>query len=124
MLFDRINVLSFERGQPRNKINASVDWKLADYAATLRATRYGEVLDPGTTAALDQVLSPKTLVDMEFRYQFNSRLKIAVGADNVFDTDIDARAPALNASGATAFSNFSPFGRSGRFVYARVSYSL
>ena len=124
VLFDRINVLSFERGQPRNKINASVDWKLADYAATLRATRYGEVLDPGTTAALDQVLSPKTLVDMEFRYQFNSRLKIAVGADNVFDTYIDARAPALNASGATAFSNFSPFGRSGRFVYARVSYSL
>ncbi|WP_395009658.1 TonB-dependent receptor plug domain-containing protein [Undibacterium sp.] len=124
VLFDRINVLSFERGQPRNKINASVDWKLADYAATLRATRYGEVLDPGTTAALDQVLSPKTLVDMEFRYQVNSRLKIAVGADNVFDTYIDPRAPALNASGATAFSNFSPFGRSGRFVYARVSYSL
>ncbi len=124
VLFDRVNVLIFERGQPRNKINASVDWKLADYAATFRATRYGEVLDPGTTAALDQVLSPKTLVDIELRYNFTKRLKMAVGADNVFDAYSDPRMPALNTAGATSFSNFSPFGRSGRFVYARLSYSL
>jgi len=124
VLFDRINVLSLERGQPRNKINASVDWKLGEYASTVRATRYGEVLDPGTTAALDQVLSPKTLVDIEFRYQLSKKLKFAVGADNVFDTYADPRLPVLNTTGATAFSNFSPFGRSGRFVYLRVSYSL
>jgi iron complex outermembrane receptor protein len=124
VLFDRINVLSLERGQPRNKINASVDWKLGDYASTLRATRYGEVLDPGTTAALDQLLSPKTLVDIEFRYQLSKKLKIAVGADNVFDIYADPRLPILNTSGATSFSNYSPFGRSGRFVYARLSYSL
>ena len=124
VLFDRINVLSLERGQPRNKINASVDWKLGDYALTLRATRYGEVLDPGTTAALDQLLSPKTLVDIEFRYQLSKKLKIAVGADNVFDIYADPRLPILNTSGATSFSNYSPFGRSGRFVYARLSYSL
>ncbi|MFZ6818209.1 TonB-dependent receptor plug domain-containing protein [Undibacterium sp. Ji22W] len=124
VLFDRINVLSLERGQPRSKINASIDWKLADYAATIRATRYGEVLDPGTTAALDQTLSPKTLVDMEFRYSLTKRLKLAVGADNIFDVYADTRLPVLNTTGATSFSNYSPFGRSGRFVYARLSYSL
>lgn len=124
VLFDRVNVLSLERGQPRSKINASVDWKLADYAATIRATRYGEVLDPGTTAALDQTLSPKTLVDMEFRYRLTQRLKLAIGADNIFDVYADTRLPALNTTGATSFSNYSPFGRSGRFVYARLSYSL
>ncbi len=124
ILFDRINVLVFEKGQPRNKINASVDWKLSDFGATLRATCYGEVLDPGTTAALDQVLSPKTLVDFEFRYHFSPKLKLAVGADNLFDVYSDPRLPALNTTGATTFSNYSPFGRSGRFVYARMSYSL
>ena len=124
VLFDRINVLSYERGQPRNKFNASVDWKLDSFGGTLRATRYGEVLDPGTTPALDQVLSPKTLVDLEFRYSFNKRLKMAVGADNVFDTYGDPRPTPLNTTGATAFSNYSPFGRSGRFVYARLTYSL
>ncbi|MBX9704609.1 MAG: TonB-dependent receptor, partial [Gammaproteobacteria bacterium] len=124
VLFDRINVLSFERGQPRNKINASVDWKLHDVAATLRATRYGEVLDPGTAAALDQILFPKTLLDLEFRYELNKKMKLAIGADNVLDTYADPRSPVLNTTGATTFSNFSPFGRSGRFVYARLTYSL
>jgi iron complex outermembrane receptor protein len=124
VLFDRINVLALEKGQPRNKINASVDWKLNDYGATLRATRYGEVLDPGTTAALDQVLSPKTLVDLEFRYSINKQLKFAFGADNLFDVYADARTPALNTTGATTFSNYSPFGRSGRFVYGRATYSF
>lgn len=124
VLFDRINVLVFERGQPRNKLNASVDWKLNHMGATLRATRYGEVLDPGTTAALDQVLSPKTLVDFEWRCTINKQLKFAMGADNLFDVYGDPRPPALNTTGATSFSNYSPFGRSGRFVYVRMSYSL
>lgn len=124
VLFDRINVMAFEKGQPRNKINASVDWKLNEFGATLRATRYGEVIDPGTTAALDQVLSPKTLVDMEFRYSVNKQWKVAVGADNVFDVYADPRPPALNTNGAASFSNYSPFGRSGRFVYGRVTYTF
>lgn len=124
VLFDRINVLSYERGQPRSKINASVDWKLEPFETTLRATRYGEVLDPGTTAALDQIITPKTLVDLELRYSLNKQIKFAVGADNIFDVYANPRLPALNASGATAFSNYSPFGRSGRFVYARLTYSL
>lgn len=124
VLFDRINILAFEKGQPKNKINASMDWKLGSWGSTLRATRYGEVIDPGSRAELDQVLSPKTLVDMEVRYSFSPKWKIAVGADNLLDAYPDARGPLLNSSGATSFSNYSPFGRSGRFVYARVSYSL
>ncbi len=49
-LFDRINILSFEEGTPKTKFGAALNWSLARYSATLRATRYGEVLDPGTTA--------------------------------------------------------------------------
>ena len=30
--------------------------------------------------------------------------------------------PALNTTGNAPFSNYSPFGRSGRFVYGRMSY--
>ena len=124
VLFARNNVLSLERGQPKNKVNASASWKLGQMGATVRATRYGEALDPGTTVAFDQILSPKTLVDIEARYNLSKQLQLAVGADNVFDTYSDPRPPALNTTGATSFSNYSPFGRSGRFVYARLSYSL
>ena len=51
-------------------------------------------------------------------------MNLAVGADNVFDVYPDAIPPALNTTGAAMFSNYSPFGRSGRFVYARASYSF
>ncbi|MDB5934661.1 MAG: TonB-dependent receptor, partial [Massilia sp.] len=123
-LFDRVNVLTLEEGQPKNKVSASANWKLGQMGATLRATRYGPVLSPGTTAAFDIALGAKTVVDLEARYAVTSKLNIAVGADNLFDTYADTLPPALNTTGNTPFSTFTPFGFSGRFVYARASYSF
>jgi iron complex outermembrane receptor protein len=124
VLFGRVNVLTFEKGTPKNKLSANVNWKLGQWGATARATRYGEAISPGTTAALDFTLTAKTLVDLEARYALSSRMNLAVGADNVFDVYPDAFPTALNTTGAAMFSNYSPFGRSGRFVYARASYSF
>ena len=42
VLFDRLNVLTFEEGSPKNKFAANANWSLGDWGATLRATRYGE----------------------------------------------------------------------------------
>ena len=46
VLFDRFNVLTFEEGTPDSKFTAPVNWSRRSFGATLRATRYGEVLDP------------------------------------------------------------------------------
>jgi iron complex outermembrane receptor protein len=124
VLFGRNNVQTFEKGTPKNKLSANVGWKLGQFGATARATRYGESVNPNNNPALDFVLSAKTLVDLEARYAVTSKLQLAVGADNVFDVYPDAFPPALNTTGAAMFSNYSPFGRSGRFVYARASYSF
>jgi iron complex outermembrane receptor protein len=123
-LFDRVNVLTFEEGTPENKFAAIVDWSLERFGATLRVTRYGEVLSPGTTAATDFVLSPKTLVDLESRVDFNDQWRLAIGAENVFDQYPDASPASLNTTGNTPYSNYSPFGRSGRLLYARLSYDF
>ena len=123
-LFDRINVLSLEEGQPKNKLNASASWKLGPMGATLRATRYGEVLSPGTTAALDFKLSAKTVVDLEGRYDITKQLKVALGAENLFDAYPESVPTTLNTTGNAPFPNYAPFGRGGRFVYARASYSF
>jgi len=32
--------------------------------------------------------------------------------------------PSLNTTGNAAFANYAPFGRSGRFIYARAAYSF
>jgi iron complex outermembrane receptor protein len=124
ILFDRNNVLTFERGTPKDKFSFSAAWKLASFGATVRATRYGEVLSPATTAALDFLLTPKTLIDVEARYELTDHVKFAIGADNVTDVYPDPLPPALNTTGATSFSNYSPFGRSGRYVYGRVSFNF
>ncbi|HEV7716340.1 MAG TPA: TonB-dependent receptor, partial [Steroidobacteraceae bacterium] len=120
-LFDRINVLTFEKGNPKTKFAAAVNWRLARFGATVRATRYGKALDPGTTAALDFELGPKTVVDLEGRVNVLDNLKVALGAENLLDEYPDAYSLARNATGNTPYSNFAPFGRSGRFIYGRVS---
>jgi len=123
-LFDRVNVLTFEEGNPDDKYVLAVNWRYERAAATLRATRYGEVLTPGTTANLDFTIAATTLVDLEARFEASDHVKIALGADNVFDEYPDELPPALNTTGNTPFSNYSAFGRSGRFLYGRMSYSF
>jgi len=120
-LFGRINVLTFEEGNPEDKYAAIVNWKLRQFGATLRATRYGEALDPGTTAPLDFTLDSKTLLDLEARFDVTERIRVAVGAENLTDEYPDAFPVARNTTGNTPFSNYSPFGRSGRFVYGRLT---
>lgn len=121
VLFGRVNVLTLEEGAPKDKFTGQLDWGKGPFAATLRAIRYGEVLVPGTTAATDYNLDPKTIVDLEARYTWNDQLTLAVGADNILDEYPDAAPPGLNSTGNTPFSTYSPFGYSGRFVYTKAT---
>jgi iron complex outermembrane receptor protein len=124
VLFDRVNVLTFEKGSPKTKLATVMNWKRGMFGASLRATRYGSLLDPGTTPALDFELGPKTLVDFEGRLTLMDRLNVALGAENLFDEYPDEYPSARNTTGNTPFSNYAPFGRSGRFVYGRLSISF
>lgn len=124
VLFGRVNVLTFEKGTPKDKYAGIVDWSYERFGATFRATRYGEVLTPGTAVATDFVLSPKVLLDLEARVSFSDQWRLALGAENLTDEYPDAFTTNLNTTGNTPYSNYSPFGRSGRLLYARVSYDF
>ena len=90
------------------------------FSAGARAIRYGEVLAPGTSAAQDFQMSPKTVLDLDASWQATDMVKLTVGADNVLDQYPDALRPSLNTTNNTPFTSIAPFGYSGRFVYARV----
>lgn len=120
-LFGRINVLTFEEGTPDSKFTGSMDWNRGPFGATLRATRYGEVLSPGTTVANDLTLKSRVVVDMEARWDIDERIRVSAGADNVFDEYPTQTPPGLNTTSNTPFSNYAPFGRSGRYVYGRIA---
>jgi len=149
VLFGRINTLSFEEGTPDNKINLGIDWGLlaggVDWGVNLKGTRYGEVVEPGAATnaeiaagipdARDMHIQSDWVIDLELSAQLlENKLRLALGADNVFDQYPD-RFPInrvlpdppggtvnLNATNAAPFSRYSPYGFSGRFLYARLSY--
>jgi iron complex outermembrane receptor protein len=124
VLFDRNNVLAYEKGTPKDKYSASVNWNLARIGATLRATRYGEVLAPDPNPALDFTIPATTLLDLEARFDVTDHVRVALGADNLTDEYPDELPPQNNTTGTQSFSNYSPFGRSGRFVYGRLNWTF
>ena len=124
VLFGRVNILSFEKGTPKDKESLALDWTLGQFTGTARVVRYGEVLSPGTTAATDTVLKPNTLLDLEARWEFNKLLTASIGADNVFDEYTTPFSAALNSTGNTPFSGYSPYGSSGRFIYGKLNFSF
>ena len=123
-LFGRLNILALEKGTPKDKLGAIVNWNLDRVSATLRATRYGEVLTPDNDPARDFTLGAKTLVDIEGRVEVTDNWRLALGMDNIFDQYPEAFPVNLNSTGNTPFSNYSPYGRSGRLVYAKLSYNF
>ncbi|HEY5806523.1 MAG TPA: TonB-dependent receptor [Povalibacter sp.] len=135
-LFDRFNVLTMEDGTPEDKYTFSVNWDMQRWGATVRAIRYGEVFVPDSSTGatytgvaagyvpIDQWLSAQTLVDLEGRFSFTEHIKVALGAENVFDEYPDPVPIALNSTGNAPYSNYAPYGRSGRFVYGRVIFDF
>ncbi|QDM40849.1 TonB-dependent receptor [Altererythrobacter sp. TH136] len=127
-LFGRQESLRLTRGQPRTKLNVGFDWDSGIFGFTARANRFGEVLIPGVDAARDQVLSKQWVTDAELRAKVMDRLELAVGANNLFDSYPDRVRFGLDGGqnyGLNGyfipFSQFSPSGFNGRFVYGRVS---
>lgn len=137
VLFGRQESFRLTDGQPRSKLNLALDWELGKFSATARTNRYGTVWTaangaltaPLGTVAGDFQLTPKWVTDFELRYRPTGPLLLAVGSDNIFDVYPD-RLPTGDAAGAPGFtpnsyflpySNLSPFGFNGRFVYGRVA---
>ncbi|MEE4637876.1 MAG: TonB-dependent receptor [Wenzhouxiangella sp.] len=124
VLFNRANVLTFESGNPRTKFTFNTNWTMDRWGGTLRARHYGRVLSPSNNPTFDINLTSKVLFDIEGRFDVTEQLQLAFGADNVLDEYPDASPIRNNTTGNTPFSNYSPFGRSGRFIYGRVVYNF
>jgi len=117
-------------GQPKWKANAIVDWTQGPFGVTAKAEYYGKLLQPANNSNPlgDYVLQPKTLIDLEARWNVSQSFQVAVGADNLFDTYPTTPPYVLNgvtisSNGVGAFPEYSPFGFQGRFLYARASYT-
>ena len=141
VLFGRQERLRLTDGQPRDKINLSLDYERDWLGLTMRTNRYGDVLGAGgelgpsgSGVFNDAEMEAKWITDFEVRASAGETFEFALGANNVFDvypTAIPTGVAGTNPNGTpfvypaasyvTPFSAFSPFGFNGRFVYGRVS---
>ena len=148
VLFGRQESIRFTNGQPKDKIVLSLDGDVGMFGFTARTTRFGRVISPGSATPLapnaasftatgtdDVVLSAKWITDFEVRLNLAERVHFSLGADNVFDVYPDtspfgARPAALGGGNYpenqqyNRYSNFSPFGFNGRFLYTRVGFDF
>lgn len=120
-LFGRQAVARFEEGSPPWKVVFQTDWQAERLGGTVRLTGYGDVLAAGASEATDLQLGDALVADFEARYRISDNVIVSVGADNVLDQYPRQSLTANNTTGAFPFSNFSPYGFNGRFVYGRIA---
>ncbi len=122
-LFSRDNVLTLEESAPETKIILAANWgyKVADI--NLRATRFGEVVDPSNNPENDFTLDAAWILDASVDLDVTDRVRVGVGADNLLDEYPTLTPDGQNFNGIFPYSSRSPFGFSGRFLYARASYT-
>jgi iron complex outermembrane receptor protein len=121
-LFDRANLVSYEKGTPRSKLVATVDWSLGNAGVLWKATHYGNVTLPQNNPALDYDTGDAWLMDLELRYKLPMNVGAAIGVNNMFDKYPNFTPGNINSpTGSIGFPSYSPYGFNGRFLYGRLS---
>jgi iron complex outermembrane recepter protein len=138
-LFGRAERGRIEEGQPRNNLILSANHEWKKLFLNVRTQRFGQVTFRALQAAAgarqvpDQTLSAKWITDISAGYKLFQRAQITIGADNVLDVypdswkdrgDVATGYGGQGTFGIFRFPGLSPFGFNGRYLYARVNYSL
>lgn len=121
--------------QPRTKLNLTNMLSYNSWDFMLRNVYFGEVTDPddfngdarveGTTVSDDAIYAGKLITDLTVSKSFSDNLSVTVGANNLLDIYPDE-----NRTGGTSGDQFvysrrtSQFGYSGRYLFARLRFSL
>ncbi len=127
-IFSQREARRFEDGSPETKLNLGATWLYESLRVTLRTNRYGETIDPQGNIAEDEVIGAEWITDLEVQYDFTENFYAAVGANNIFDVYPETTASFNERNGINTstfdrifpYSGFSPYGFSGRFLYARI----
>lgn len=134
-LFDRTAIANLETASPKYRLVAGALWTFGDLTVSLKEAVYGPSSSLGSrTGAIYYETKIKTaaITDIEVSYRIIPPVKIAIGANNLFNSYPD-RVNALlrddyfrNNSNAhvTQFPTFSPFGINGGYYYGRVTYTF
>ena len=120
------DVLALERGVPETRWNVAVNQRAGRVNLLGRLHYYGawvDHLDARSVRLADApILDGRFILDLEAGIPLASDVTLAVGGQNVFDTFSD-RMDLFAAQFGLPYSQFTPWGLSGGYYYARVNYA-
>ncbi len=115
-VLDDRRILELQRALPRSRWNLSASHATAPWRFLVRLNYFGGWYDSEDIRFNDG----GTTVDMEASYSLTEATSFAFGAQNALN-----KFPGLNPNAAQVgnpYSQFSPYGFNGAFVYARINY--
>jgi iron complex outermembrane recepter protein len=124
-LIGRDEIGRIEDSYPRDKAILSGTWRSDHWELGLAATRYGKfTVRNSATALRDQTYGDTWTLDASASYKPSSNWTLTVGADNLLDEYPDRTTDLQNSTwGMLPYSNYSPFGFNGAYVYGRIKYT-
>ncbi|MCD9086185.1 TonB-dependent receptor [Stenotrophomonas sp. SY1] len=124
-LIGRDEIGRIEDSYPRDKAIVSGTWRSDRWELGLAATRYGSfTVRNSATAARDQTYDASWVLDASASFKPSENWKLTLGADNLLDQYPDRTADLQNSTwGMLPYSNYSPYGFNGAYVYGRISYT-
>ena len=119
------DVLALERGVPETRWNLAVNQRAGRVGLLGRLHYYGSWVDHidarSARGALAPVLGGRFILDLEATVPLTAAATLSVGGQNVFDTYSD-RMELFAARFGLPYSQFTPWGLSGGYYYARLGY--
>jgi iron complex outermembrane recepter protein len=139
VLFDNTQVTLVQEGQPGAKHILQGFYNTGPWEFTLRENYFGSVAGEGFTPGLKEKWDGKWLTDVAVGYNFTDKMRLTVGANNVFDEYpdkwdagiIDPTDPQFGVSPNTnVFPGLGfiygwetmPFGMNGGYYYAKLDF--
>ncbi|WP_454760971.1 TonB-dependent receptor plug domain-containing protein [Caulobacter segnis] len=113
--------VNLENGLPQNAANVTFDYSRGRFSGMIRTRWSGEWTDAQANGAADliQNFAGKALVDLSVSAELTDKIKLTVGAENLFDTYPDEAT--FQASRGLIYSRNAPYDTDGGLWYARIS---
>ncbi|MDJ0840192.1 MAG: TonB-dependent receptor [Acidobacteriota bacterium] len=114
---DNTRIRELQEGLPESRWNINATHAVKAVNLMGRISYYDDWYDSED----DQVYDGEYLVDVEASYTWNDKLQFVLGGQNVFDT-FPQENPGARSGVGNLYSQFTPFGFNGGFLYGRIKY--
>ncbi|MCF0058383.1 TonB-dependent receptor [Dyadobacter sp. CY356] len=123
--FDKASRTYFESAVPRIKSNLTLSYNINKFGVFFRNVYFGPV-DAATNVDADaQTFGGKVITDLAISYDIASSVRFTLGANNLLDIYPDKTIGGNTGAGYFPYSRTGQqFGFNGRFLFARVSFTL